>query len=87
MDGVEVSVVACFINSCQCQPMHPSLVLEGQSRVNHSGCDVTFMLYPQDDVCISQCALFAVCHPHYLFLDRGVCEIVTGSLVNVFDTE
>ena len=24
VDGVEVSVRACFINSCQCQPMHPS---------------------------------------------------------------
>ena len=34
MDGVEVSVMACFFNSCQCQPMHPSLVVEGQSRVS-----------------------------------------------------
>ena len=27
------------------------------------------------DVCISQCALFAVCHPHCLLLDRGVCGL------------
>ena len=33
MDGVKVSVMACFINSCQCQPIHPSLVIEGQSLV------------------------------------------------------
>ena len=38
MDGVEVSVMACFINSCQCQPIHPSLVLEGQSCVYRSRC-------------------------------------------------
>ena len=35
MDGVEVSVMACFINSCQCHSMHSSLILEGQSRVYH----------------------------------------------------
>ena len=34
VDGVEVSVMECFINSCQCQPIHMSLVLEGQSRVS-----------------------------------------------------
>ena len=38
VDGVEVSVMACFINSCQCLPMHPSLVFEGQSLVYHSRC-------------------------------------------------
>ena len=38
VDSVEVSVMACFISSCQCQPMHPSLILEGQSRVYHSQC-------------------------------------------------
>ena len=31
VDGVEVSVMVCFINSCQCQPMHQFLVFEGQS--------------------------------------------------------
>ena len=31
--SVEVSVMGCFINSCQFQPMHPSHVLEGQSHV------------------------------------------------------
>ena len=40
LDGVEVIVMGCFINSCQCLPMHPSLVLEGQSRVYHSQCVV-----------------------------------------------
>ena len=30
--------MGCFINSCQCQPIHPSLVLEGQSRVYQSRC-------------------------------------------------
>ena len=35
---VEVSVMGCFINSCQCQPMHPSLILEGQSCVYQSRC-------------------------------------------------
>ena len=38
LDGVEMSVMGCFINSCQCQPMHPSLVFEGQSLVYHSRC-------------------------------------------------
>ena len=38
VDGVEVSVMACFINSCQCQLMHLSLVIEGQSRVYHTWC-------------------------------------------------
>ena len=32
-DGVEVSVMECFINSCQCQPIHPFLVVEEQSSV------------------------------------------------------
>ena len=42
VDGVEVSVMACFINSCQCHPMHPSLILEGQSCVYHSRVVVLF---------------------------------------------
>ena len=32
VDGVEVSVMVCFINSCQRQPIHLSIVFEGQSR-------------------------------------------------------
>ena len=29
MDGVDVSVMACFFNSCQCLLIHPSLIHEG----------------------------------------------------------
>ena len=36
MDGVEVSVMGCFINSCQCQPIHPFLMVEEQSSVYQS---------------------------------------------------
>ena len=55
MDGVEVSVMGCFINSCQCQPMHPSLVLEGQSRVYHSRCVLA------SSISLSVLACFAKC--------------------------
>ena len=37
-DGVEVSVMECFINSCQCQPIHPFLVVEEQSSVYQNWC-------------------------------------------------
>ena len=40
MDGVEVSVMGCFINSCQCQPIHPFLMVEEQSSVYQSRCIV-----------------------------------------------
>ena len=30
--------MGCFINSCQCQPMHPSLIHEGQSHVYQNRC-------------------------------------------------
>ena len=36
LDSVEVSAMACFFISCQCQPTHPSLIHEGQSRVYQS---------------------------------------------------
>ena len=55
VDGVEVSVMACFINSCQCQPMHPSLVLEGQSRVYHTWCILA------SSISLSVLACFAKC--------------------------
>ena len=38
MDGVEVSVMGWVINTCRCQPMHPSLVCEEQSHVYQSRC-------------------------------------------------
>ena len=33
VDGVEVSAMVCFINCCQCQPIHMSLVLGGPLHV------------------------------------------------------
>ena len=38
MDGVEVSVLACFIKTCQCQLIGPSFVFEGRSHEYHSLC-------------------------------------------------
>ena len=38
MDGVEVSVMGRFFNSCQCLHIHPSLIHEGQSCVYQSQC-------------------------------------------------
>ena len=55
VDGVEVSVMACFINSCQCQPIHPSLVLEGQSRVYHSWCIVASPISLSVLACFVKC--------------------------------
>ena len=47
--------MACFINSCQCQPMHSSLVLEGQSHVYHSQCILA------SSISLSVLACFAKC--------------------------
>ena len=58
MDDVEVSVMACFINSCQCQPIHPSLILEGQSHVYHSRCCCELDQF--DGVGMS-CQMWALC--------------------------
>ena len=55
MGGVEVSVMGCFINSCQCHSMHPSLVLEGQSHVYHSQCILA------SSISLSVLACFAKC--------------------------
>ena len=55
VDGVEVSVMGCFINSCQCQPMHPSLVLEGQSRVYHSQCILASSISLMVLACLAKC--------------------------------
>ena len=65
-------------------PLHPMCVIHHHK---HTHSHKAFLESQWIDVCISQCALFAVCHPHCLLLDRGVCvETVTRSLVNVFDT-
>ena len=55
VDGVEVSVMACFINSCQCQPMHPSLVIEGQSRGYHSRCILVSSISLSVLACLAKC--------------------------------
>ena len=55
MDGVEVSVMVCFINSCQCQPIHPSLVIEGQSRVYHSRCVLASWISSSVLACLAKC--------------------------------
>ena len=55
MDGVDVSVMACFINSCQCQPMHSSLVFEGQSCVYHSRCVVASSTSLSALACLAKC--------------------------------
>ena len=52
---VEVSVMGCFINSCQCQPMHPSLVLERQSRVYHSRCILASSISLMVLACFAKC--------------------------------
>ena len=64
-------------------PLHPMCVVHHHK---HTHSHKAILESQWIDVCISQCALFAVCHPHYLFLDRCVWT-VTRSLVNVFDTE
>ena len=55
VDGVEVSVMGCFINNCQCQPMHPSLVLEGQSCVYHSRCILASSISLSVLACLAKC--------------------------------
>ena len=55
VDGVEVSVMVCFINSCQCQPMHPSLVLEGQPCVYHSQCILASSISLMVLACFAKC--------------------------------
>ena len=41
MDGVEVSVMVCFINSCQCYPIHLSLSLRDSHVCIIAGVSVT----------------------------------------------
>ena len=65
-DGVEVSVMACFINSCQCQPIHPSLVIEGQSCVYHSQCILA------SSISLSVLACFAKCGHCVRRSERGM---------------
>ena len=65
-------------------PLHPMCVIHHHK---HTHSHKAILESQWIDVCISQCALFAVCHPHCLILDRCVCVTVTRSLVNVFDTE
>ena len=55
VDGVDVSVMACFINSCQCQPIHPSLVLEGQLRVYQSRCVLASSISLMVLACLAKC--------------------------------
>ena len=55
MNGVEVSVIPCFINSYQCQPMHPSLVFEGQSCVYHSQCVLVSLISLSVLACLAKC--------------------------------
>ena len=55
MDGVEVSVMGCFIKSCQCQPIHLSLIFEGQSCVYHSRCVVVCMISLMVLACVAKC--------------------------------
>ena len=44
-----------IINSCQCQPIHPSLVLEGQSRVYHSQCILASSISLSVLACLAKC--------------------------------
>ena len=55
LDGVEVSVMACFFNSCQCLHIHPSWVVEGQSHVSWPG----FLFEAQQTWHSPCCHLFA----------------------------
>ena len=61
VDGVEVSVMACFINSCQCQPMCPSLVIGGQSCVYHSQCVVASSISLMMLACFEKWGHWASC--------------------------
>ena len=51
-------------------PLHPMCVIHHHK---HTHSHKAILESQWIDVCISQCALFAVCHPHCLLLDRGVC--------------
>ena len=47
--------MGCFINSCQCLPMHPSLVIEGQSLVYHSRCFLASSISLMVLACFAKC--------------------------------
>ena len=51
-------------------PLHPMCVIH---RHKHTHSHKAILESQWIDECISQCALFAMCHPHCLLLDRGVC--------------
>ena len=51
-------------------PLHPMCVIHHHK---HTHSHKAILESQWIDVCISQCALFAVCHPHCLLFDRGVC--------------
>ena len=59
---MEVSAMRCFINSCQSQPMHLSLVLEGQHpshpylHAHNTVCHVTPCVLPSSESRLEQCA-------------------------------
>ena len=52
---MDVGVMACFINSCQCQPMHPSIALEGQSCVYCNQCVVASLTSLSVLACLAKC--------------------------------
>ena len=84
VDGVEVSVMACFINSCQCQPIHPSLVLEGQSCVYHSQCVIVSSISLLVLACFVKCACAQWCVDWGVWWgmhdQRCLCVVVKGDL-------
>ena len=55
MGGAKVNVIAYFTNSCQCQSMHLSLILEGQSCVHHSWCILANLVNLMVLACLAKC--------------------------------
>ena len=93
---MEVSVMGCFINSCQCQPMHPSLVLEGQSCVSQPVYSCKLNQFVSVGM---SCQMWALCeafrkwngfgddviadHPYHpsLHVHNTVCHVSSDSVV------
>ena len=74
--------MGCFINSCQCQPIHPSLILEGQSCVYHSHCVLANSISLLVLVCLVECMCMHndVCNEvcDGACMTNGVCVVVEG---------
>ena len=65
-----VKPLAVDISLCTPMPLHPKCVIHHHKHTHSHKAILESQLI---DVCISKCALFAVCHPHCLLLDRSVC--------------